>query len=102
MSFYRRGLPSAVRLAFLVQLPVEGRRFVKGSLFGLAVLGTLPLQRCQPLLLGSPVALLRFAETHARLCNLSFIALPAKPQDSRQTARLRRCKLLPARGRFRT
>ncbi|MFD0457371.1 hypothetical protein ACFQ2H_18315 [Streptomyces violaceoruber] len=97
MSLDRRRLPGPVRLALLVQLRVEGRHLVKGPRFGLAMLGTLPLQRCQPLLFGPPVAILCLDEPHTRLGNLSFIALPAKTQDSSQTTGFRWYELLPAR-----
>ena len=48
------------------------------------------------------MAFLCLTEPHTRLGNLSLIALPAKTQDSRQATRLRRCKLLPPRGRLRS
>ncbi|ALC22371.1 hypothetical protein SPRI_4065 [Streptomyces pristinaespiralis] len=102
MSLDRRGLPGPVSLALLVQLPVEGDHLVKSLRFGLAVLGTLPLQCCQPLLFCSAVAFLCLAEPHTRRGNLSFIALPAKAQNSSQTTGLRWCELLPTGGRFPT
>lgn len=102
MSLDRRGLPGPVRLALLIQLCIEGRHLLKGLRFGLAMLGTLPLQRCQPLLFGPPMPILCLAEPHTRLSNLSLIALPAKTKDSSQATGLRWCELLPSRGRLRT